>query len=77
MCRWLWFRPFAALWVEAEEGVGEPGPHRGGGCLLCLVQLCEERVGEGERADVGVVGASSASPPTPTARGRHQQPATS
>jgi len=43
--------------VEGGEGVGEPGPHRSGGRLLGLVQLCEERGGEGEAADVGVVGA--------------------
>jgi hypothetical protein len=44
----------AALGVEEGEGVGEPGPHGGGGCLLGLAELCEERVGEGEGADVGV-----------------------
>jgi len=43
--------------VEDGEGVGEPCPHGGGGRLLCLVELGEQRVSEGECADVGVVGA--------------------
>lgn len=51
------FGRWVALGVEDEEGVGEPGPHRGSARVLGLVQLREERVSEGEGADVGVIGA--------------------
>jgi hypothetical protein len=51
------FGRVVALGVEEGEGVGEPGLDGGGGGLLGLVELGEQRVGEGEGADVGVIGA--------------------
>ena len=48
-----------ALGVEDGEGVGEPGPHCGRGRLLGLVQLGEQRIGESEGAEIGVVGADN------------------
>jgi hypothetical protein len=43
--------------LKAGKGVGEPGPHRGRGRLLGLVQPGEQRIGEGEGVEIGVVGA--------------------